>query len=318
MIKRYLRAIGIGAAAGMLAFIPAYAALDAASSKDATASRPKRVQPSSISGPAAGRTSGGCGCHDVVVKARNLVRDAEIRSGDSRVENTHLTYISAEYVASVKEQIRIEIEQNAIARSGDALAGQIIAAATAGGTCANILIDALNELEDVEVESGEARAINRVIVLLDPGVAKGSVKIVAKQHAEAFAGDAAAGQFIGALNSGRLGCGSVKVKARNVEVDVEVESGEAITRNEKTIESCKFVGCSRELYRWSAKVDTLRVCTASGCQAENLRDFARAMRPPKEPVDEPLESPKPDADEPEADVGDEPSPSQEPGTEPEA
>ena len=64
----------------------------------------------------------GCTCREVVVDASNVVKDADIRTGDAKVINRTITYIAPSY-----EDTDVEVEQEAEAITGDAIAGQMLA-----------------------------------------------------------------------------------------------------------------------------------------------------------------------------------------------
>ena len=210
------------------------------------------------------RRSSGCICREVVVNASNVVRDAEIESGDAKVENSLLTYIGPGFKGEV------EIDQEAEARSGDAIAGQIIAV-DAGEGCARVLVRARNHVEDAEVESGDAIAENRSVVLFDPSVDREEVELDIDQDAEAISGVAMAGQTIGVKGGGGP-CGGVEIDALNDVIDVDLESGEAITDNHSRVENCD-AACLEELEEHLEHVDAVQVCDEDGCKMVSSEEF---------------------------------------------
>jgi hypothetical protein len=212
--------------------------------------------------------SSGCICRDVVVNASNIVRDAEIESGDAEVKNSSLTYIAPGFKGEV------EVEQVADARSGDAIAGQIIAV-DAGEGCARVSVRARNLVEDSEVESGDAVAKNRSVVLFNPSVDREEVELDIEQDAEAVSGVPMAGQVIGVQGGGGP-CGGVEVDALNDVIDVDLESGEAITDNDSVIEDCDAV-CIEELEEQLEGVDALQVCDEDGCEVVSREEFLEML-----------------------------------------
>lgn len=331
-MNRFVRAAGMGAAAASLVVAPWVGSGRVVDDAPAVAHEARPVVARAgpwLNQPTARRAAavrGGCGCDDVVINARNVLRDAEIRTGDAKVRNVNVTYISAAYVSMIEGEIEIEVEQQADAISGDALAGQLISALATGPRCANILIRAINILEDVEVRTGDAIAINRNVVLLDPGVDRGRLDIDVDQEANAKSGEAIAGQVIGAAGAGRGGCGGVKVEARNLIKDVEVRTGEARSRNENSIRTCGELGCAAELLELVGKVGSVRMCTASGCRSVSARELRALLTPvPAEPA-VPSESPiapvepepeaSPSGSPPEETPAGEPSPSPSPSPTP--
>ncbi len=210
------------------------------------------------------RRSSGCICRDVIVNASNFVRDAEIESGDAKVKNSMLTYIAPGFEGEV------EIDQEAEARSGDAIAGQIIAV-DAGEGCARVLVRARNHVEDAEVESGDAIAKNSSVVLFDPSVDREEVELDIDQDAEAVTGVAMAGQVIGVQGGGGP-CGGVDIDALNDVIDVDLESGEAKTDNDSRVEDCD-AACLEELEEQLEDVDAVQVCDEDGCQMVSGEDF---------------------------------------------
>lgn len=100
---------------------------------------------------------GGDGCSRVHVRAKNIVRDAEVRSGDATARNESLVLLDPRLRS---EELEIEVDQDAEAVSGDAIAGQIIGVRGGGGPCGGVILDALNDVRNVDVESGDATIEN--------------------------------------------------------------------------------------------------------------------------------------------------------------
>ena len=132
----FVRTAGLGVAAATLAVFPWVGAFRLADEATADA-RPSVARISAApawgsapdeaaGGRSAGGSGGGCGCDEVVVEAINTLRDTKLRTGDAKVRNTNVIYISVAYVASVTGRIEIEVTQRADATTGDALAGQVI------------------------------------------------------------------------------------------------------------------------------------------------------------------------------------------------
>ena len=111
---------------------------------------------------------GGDGCSRVHVKATNVVRDAEVRSGDATARNESLILLDPRLNT---EELEIEVEQEAEAISGDAIAGQLIGVRGGGGPCGGVILDALNDVRDVDVETGDAEIdnVSRVLACRDEG-----------------------------------------------------------------------------------------------------------------------------------------------------
>jgi hypothetical protein len=111
---------------------------------------------------------GGRGCSRVHVKATNVVRDAEVRSGDATARNESLILLDPRLNT---DELEIEVDQEAEATSGDAIAGQLIGVRGGGGPCGGVILDALNDVRDVDVETGDAYTDNlsRVLACRDEG-----------------------------------------------------------------------------------------------------------------------------------------------------
>jgi hypothetical protein len=111
---------------------------------------------------------GGQGCSRVRVKATNIVRDADVRSGDATARNESLILLDPRLNT---EELEIEVDQEAEAISGDAIAGQLIGVRGGGGPCGGVILDALNDVRDVDVETGDADIdnISRVLACRDEG-----------------------------------------------------------------------------------------------------------------------------------------------------
>lgn len=214
------------------------------------------------------RLASSCICREVVVNATNVVRDAEIESGDAEVKNSLVTYIAQGFKGE------LEIDQEAEARSGDAIAGQILAV-DAGEGCARVSVRARNHVEDAEVESGDAVAKNRSVVLFDPAVDREEVELDIDQDAEATTGVAMAGQVIGVRGGGGP-CGGVDIDALNDVIDVDLETGEAITDNDSIIEDCD-AECLEELEEALDDAEAVQVCGEDGCKVMSRDEFLEYM-----------------------------------------
>jgi hypothetical protein len=102
------------------------------------------------------------------VKARNIVRDAEVRSGDATARNESLILLDPRIN---KEDLEIEVDQEAEAHSGDAIAGQLIGVHGGGGPCGGVILVALNDVKDVKVQTGDAETenVSRVLACRNAG-----------------------------------------------------------------------------------------------------------------------------------------------------
>lgn len=111
---------------------------------------------------------GGDGCSRVRVTARNVVHDADVRSGDATARNESLILLDPRLNV---EELEIEVDQEAEAVSGDAVAGQILGVRGGGGPCGGVIVDALNDVRNVDVRTGDAYTENlsRVLACRDAG-----------------------------------------------------------------------------------------------------------------------------------------------------
>jgi len=103
--------------------------------------------------------AGGGRCHNFVVKARNVLEDVEVRSGNATAAN-HSTVLLDPGVDP--NRLDLHLHQHALAQAGNATAGQFIAAAGAGaaGGCGSVTVEASNVTDDVTVRSGRALGTN--------------------------------------------------------------------------------------------------------------------------------------------------------------
>jgi hypothetical protein len=227
--------------------------------------------------PAEARSRGSteCNCRTVDVKLNNFVRDAEVKTGDAKVVNFNVTYVSNAY-----GDTDVDVDQEAEAVSGDAIAGQLIAVDARGPGCVNLRVNATNHVEDTKVESGDATAINRSVVLLDPGVRRGDLEIDVEQDAEAQSGDAIAGQVIGLVGGSRVGrCGgAVDLTAFNEVFRTKVETGKALTQNESDIRTCAVAGCAAELRRLLGAGAELEVCSGRRCREVDAEELGATLQ----------------------------------------
>jgi hypothetical protein len=236
---------------------------------------------------------GECTCRDITVEADNQVTNSSVQTGDARMENFSLTYVTAGYAQRGDNQINVS--QDANARSGDAIAGQILGI-DGGGGCVHITVHAHNLVADTDVRSGDALATNKSFVFLDPTIQRGDVKVNVDQQANARSGTALAGQIIGVTGGGGP-CGGVTVDATNDVEHVNVETGTAKTDNFSQITKCKTDGCFREillLLRW--KGGPVQVCASSGCRELTPHQFIQALKEQAKgtPIDTQLATPTPD------------------------
>jgi hypothetical protein len=246
-------------------------ALAAPTGASAPVTRAPRAQVAPGGGTARAFNSPACTCREINVTATNIVRDAEVRSGDAEVVNRSITYIGPTY-----GEDEVEVEQEAEARSGDAIAGQILSVAGASDGCSRIHVRATNIVEEAEVRSGDATARNESLVLLDPSISRDDVDIDVDQDAEAESGAALAGQLIGIAGGGGP-CGGVILDAVNRIRDVDVRSGEATMKNISKILKCETSACIEEAQRLLEDVDSVRVCDADGCRYVPVEEFVAQM-----------------------------------------
>jgi hypothetical protein len=221
----------------------------------------------------------GCGCREVVVEASNVVRDAEVRTGDAEVVNKTITYIAPSY-----EDTDVDVDQEAEAFSGDAVAGQILTV-DGGDGCSRVHVSAKNIVEDAEVRSGDAFARNESVILIDPSIKREDLEIEVEQEAVAESGDAVAGQIIDVKGGGP--CGGVILEALNRVHNVELRTGEATTENLSEILTCEDEGCIDDLERLLADVDAVEVCNADGCDTVPVEEFVDLMKEQAEAPDDP-------------------------------
>jgi hypothetical protein len=148
-------------------------------------------------------------------------------------------------------------------------------------------------MDDVQVRSGNARAINHSTVLLDPGVDATRLNLRLRQHAIAAAGNATAGQVIGAAASGGAGCGGVSIDATNLATDVRVRVGNAVGTNDNTVQTCAEVGCAAELRALAAAADQIQLCTTDGCTNEAPAAVVATQPPGVSPAPDATATPDP-------------------------
>lgn len=203
-----------------------------------------------------------CNCRTVEVNLKNTVRNARVRTGDAYVENVAVTYVSNDY-----GDREVDVEQEAEAVSGNAIAGQLVGVDARGPGCVNVRVNAVNSVQSSTVRSGDATAINRGVVLLDPGVNRGDLEVEIDQEAQAHSGDAIAGQLIGIVGGNRVGgCGGrVDLRAVNHVRDTTVLTGNATFLNDADIRYCKRVGCAEELRALLGTDAEVKVCRADDC-----------------------------------------------------
>lgn len=217
---------------------------------------------------------GGCSCRDVTVNADNQVTNSSVESGDARVTNFSLTYVTAGYAQ--QGDSKVNIKQTADAVSGDAIAGQILGINAAGG-CAHIIVHAHNLVANTDVQSGDAIADNKSFVFLDPSLQRGDVKVNVDQNATAKSGTALAGQIIG-VNGGSGPCGGVSIDATNDVHNVDVQTGEARTHNLSAITKCRTAGCFREIALLLHFAGSVQVCAVNGCEDMTVHQFIKALK----------------------------------------
>jgi hypothetical protein len=247
----------------------------------------------------------GCTCREITVEAKNVVRDAEVETGDATVVNRSITYVAPTY-----EDDDIDVDQEAVAHSGDAVAGQILAVDGGGAGCSHVRVHATNIVEDAEVTSGDATARNESVVLLDPRLNTEELDIDVDQEAEAKSGDAIAGQVIGVKGGGGP-CGGVILDALNQVRHVEVETGDAVAENLSKVLACGDASCLDELRRFLVGVDSVDVCDEDGCHPVSTKKFVGLLKESFQDNKDADEFPEPSKDEAAAAPDDGPAPGDE-------
>jgi len=238
---------------------------------------------------------GGCTCREITLNADNTVTNSSVETGDARVSNFNLTYVTAGYAQNGNDQI--DVNQTANAQSGDAVAGQILGVDGVGG-CAHITVHAHNLVANTDVQSGNALADNKSFVFLDPSLQRGNVKVNVNQVANAKSGTALAGQIIGVTGGGGP-CGGVTVDATNQVQNVDVQTGDATMHNLSQITKCGTERCFREIMLLLAwKGGPVQVCAASGCRDLTPYQFVHALKEQAAgtPIDQQLATPTPSPD----------------------
>ena len=221
--------------------------------------------------PVAGRTV--CNCRTVDVNLHNDVRDVKIKTGDARVENLSITYVSSDF-----GDRDVDVSQEAEAISGDAIAGQLVGVDARGPGCVNVRVHATNRVQNATLQTGDATAINRSVVLLDPGFSRGDLEIDVEQEATARSGDAIAGQVIGVIGGNRVGrCGGkVDLTAVNEVLDTKIKTGKAMFLNDVEIRRCAEVGCAEELRELTGEAE-IEVCSGRRCRRVEPDELAGAI-----------------------------------------
>ncbi len=209
----------------------------------------------------------GCTCREITVKAENVVKHADVETGDAEVVNRSITYVAPTY-----GEEDVDVDQEAVARSGDAVAGQVLA--VDGGTdgCSRVHVRAKNVVHDAEVRSGDASARNESLILLDPRLNAEELEIEVDQEAEAISGDAIAGQLIGVRGGGGP-CGGVILDALNDVRDVDIRTGDASTENLSRVLACRDAGCLDEVKLFLLSVDDVVVCETDDCEEVSKVEF---------------------------------------------
>lgn len=227
-----------------------------------------------------------CNCRTVDVTLANEVDNARIKTGDAKVENLSITYVSASY-----GDRDVDVDQEAEAISGDAVAGQLVGVDARGPGCVNVRVHATNRVTDSTLKTGDATAINRSVILLDPGVNRGDLDIDVEQEAVARSGDAIAGQVLGVIGGSRVGAcgGNVDLIAANEVRDTKVETGEASFLNDVDIRTCAKVGCAAELAMLTGETE-LELCSGGRCRGIDREELAAALAEASERADDVEES----------------------------
>lgn len=223
-----------------------------------------------------------CNCRTVDVNLTNEVDNAKIKTGDAKVENLNITYVSATY-----GDREVDVDQEAEAISGDAVAGQLVGVDARGPGCVNVRVHATNRVTDSTLKTGDATAINRSVILLDPGVNRGDLEIDVSQEAVARSGDAIAGQMLGVIGGNRVGAcgGNVDLTAVNEVRDTKIETGAASFLNDIDIRTCAKVGCAAELAMLTGEAE-LELCSGRRCRGVDREELAAALVETSERTDD--------------------------------
>jgi hypothetical protein len=149
-------------------------------------------------------------------------QDADVRTGDAEAS----------------------ADQSGAAASGDGVGGMVVGVVSAGDAS----VDATNLSRDVEIETGDAEAVNQanveadLIPLIvaeggidgDADVRVGDAEASAAQNANAASGDGVAGLVAGVVTSAG---GSADLALANTSEEVEVETGDAEFENDARVRS---------------------------------------------------------------------------------
>jgi hypothetical protein len=106
----------------------------------------------------------GEGCARVHVTAKNLVSNSDARTGDAIAKNKSVILLDPR-IGMKEGDLDIEVDQEAIAESGDAVAGQVLGVRGGGGPCGGVIVDALNEVRNVDLRSGDAITDNSSVIM---------------------------------------------------------------------------------------------------------------------------------------------------------
>ena len=190
---------------------------------------------------------------DTSITASNESEDSEVESGDVEATNSSSGFaghqgggsnqvgaqdIESDQATNVQEGDNdVDGEQNATARSGDGVGGQVLGGVSSG----ELSVDATNRTSDVDVETGDATAENSFAAFV--GLHAGSDTVVdaadifsgsaanvqegdneadVSQDSLAETGDAVGGQVFGAVSSG-----ASDVVLANTSEDSDATSGDA-------------------------------------------------------------------------------------------
>ncbi len=203
-----------------------------------------------------GQITGVVSSGDASVDATNRSEDVDVETGDATATNLvtrdtgQLVLDTAVVIESSitgialntqEGEISSDISQAADATSGDGVGGQIIGVVTSAGGSADVV--AANTSEDVDVETGNALALNEAVgfvgqqSVLTIGIENAIAGVTANtqdgdsssdisQAANAATGDGVGGQVLGIVSAG-----DASVDATNRSEDVDIESGDATADN---------------------------------------------------------------------------------------
>jgi hypothetical protein len=213
----------------------------------------------------AGQVAGVVSSGNTSVDATNRSENVDVETGDARGENSSDAFVglnsatdtlvggtadvlNAGPAVNVQEgDNKYDLDQTVTATSGDGVAGEVIGVVTSAGGSASVV--AANTSEDVDIETGDARAFNDAAAfvglnsssdtnVVNPfaadvlnastatNVQEGDNDLDADQDATSASGDGVGGQVLGIVSAG-----AASVDATNRSENVDIETGDARSEN---------------------------------------------------------------------------------------